>query len=86
MRQTGRTSRIVDFAVDQLFSVGNVLVTDHIAFEYPKTTKNQMGYFIDRVKRRILESSHGRLSCEADIVKIKDFYAVHFVSKTNDKI
>ncbi len=34
MRQSGRTSRIIDFAIDQLFSVGEVIVADHTAFEF----------------------------------------------------
>jgi hypothetical protein len=33
LRQTGRTSRIVDFAIDQLFTVGSTIVTDHTALE-----------------------------------------------------
>lgn len=32
-RQTGRTTRIAQFAVDQLLSVGECIVTDHIVFE-----------------------------------------------------
>lgn len=33
MRQTGRTTRIVNFAIDQLLSCGNVIITDHAIFE-----------------------------------------------------
>ena len=33
MRQTGRTTRIVNFAIDQLLSCGNVVITDHATFE-----------------------------------------------------
>ena len=52
MRQTGRTSRIIDFTIDQLFSVGEVIVTDHIAFEFENVTNKSLFYFIDRVKDR----------------------------------
>ena len=47
MRQTGRTSRIVDFAIDQLYSVGEVILTDHTAFEYPGITQSKIQFFID---------------------------------------
>lgn len=33
MRQTGRTTRIVNFAIEQLLSCGNVIITDHAIFE-----------------------------------------------------
>lgn len=33
MRHTGRTTRIVNFAIDQLLSCGNVVITDHAIFE-----------------------------------------------------
>ena len=51
MRQTGRTSRIVDFAIDQLFSCGNVIVADHHLFEIDSSRKaNEL--LIDLVYRR----------------------------------
>jgi len=81
MRQTGRTSRIVDFAVNQLFSVGQVIITDHIAFEYPNTTKTMISYFIDEVKDKFRFASRGRMSCSADIINVKGTYVVHFVSE-----
>lgn len=84
MRQTGRTSRIVNFAVDQLFSVGRVVVTDHISFEF-KVTKRHINHFIDRVRDRILYDSRGSLTCDVDIIKIKDFYVVDFRIKSNKK-
>lgn len=33
MRATGRTTRIVNFAIEQLMNCGNVIVTDHATFE-----------------------------------------------------
>lgn len=33
MRRTGRTTRIVNFAIDQLLSCGNVVIADHAIFE-----------------------------------------------------
>jgi hypothetical protein len=56
MRQTGRTSRIVDFAIDQLFSCGNVIVADHYVFE-SDSPKRANDHLIDLVYRR-WESCH----------------------------
>lgn len=81
MRQTGRTSRIVDFAVNQLFSVGQVIITDHVAFEYPNTTRERISYFIDKVKDGFALASRGSMSCSADVISVKGTYVVHFVSK-----
>ena len=51
MRQTGRTSRIAQFAVDQLKSVGQVIVTDHIAFEHDhRIGRNHLNHLIERVR------------------------------------
>lgn len=51
MRQTGRTSRIVDFTIDQLFSCGNVIVADHHVFEFNSSRKANE-HLIDLVYRR----------------------------------
>jgi hypothetical protein len=51
MRQTGRTSRIVDYAIDQIFSCGNVIVTDHYMFEEGSSRKSNE-HLIDLVYRR----------------------------------
>lgn len=50
MRQTGRTSRIANFAIDQLYSVGEVIITDHIAFEGFDTKQTHLSNLIDKVK------------------------------------
>jgi hypothetical protein len=51
MRRTGRTSRIVSFAVEQLLTVGEVVVTDHIAFENRQNSWHQLGYFVTEVEK-----------------------------------
>ena len=35
LRQSGKTTRIANFVIDQLHSVGEVIVTDHTSFEFP---------------------------------------------------
>ena len=34
LRQTGRTTRIVQHVVEQLYSVGTCVATDHIVYEF----------------------------------------------------
>jgi hypothetical protein len=78
MRQTGRTSRIIDFVVGQLFSIGRCIATDHIVFEYDKTSQINVKHFIERVERRISIDSHGRMKVNSKIIKVDDVYMVDF--------
>ena len=78
MRKTGRTSRIVNFVVEQLFSVGRCIAADHIVFEYDKTTQTHIKYFIERVERRISIDSHGGIKVNSKIIKVNDVYMVDF--------
>jgi hypothetical protein len=71
MRQTGRTSRIVNFAIDQLYSVGEVIVTDHIAFEFSTVSQAQLIYFVDKVKDTFEKSFHSK-----DWRVIHDFHKI----------
>lgn len=71
MRATGRTSRIADFAVNELFSVGEVIVTDHTMFEGFTPSQHMLHHLIDKVKLLIEVKSYGRLSCESKIKKIR---------------
>jgi hypothetical protein len=53
-RRTGRTTRIVNFAVEQLHSVGEVIVTDHTVFEYPgANTKDNLIHLVELVKQKV---------------------------------
>jgi len=84
MRQTGRSSRIIDFVIDQLFSVGQVIVTDHIVFEYDKITQKQLTHFIDRVERRFKLACQDTIILKADIIRVKEFYVVHFYTRRKE--
>jgi hypothetical protein len=55
LRQTGRTSRIVDFAIDQLFTVGSTIVTDHTALE-----SSLVGYNLDPSIDNLIHRIHDR--------------------------
>ena len=59
VRQTGRTSRIIDFTVNQLFETGAVIITDHISFEF-ETTFKQLDHFVQQVYRRVDLHLRGR--------------------------
>ena len=52
MRQTGRTTRIVNHITEQLFSVGRCIATDHTAYEYDRS-KITLLYLIERVKKNV---------------------------------
>lgn len=73
MRRTGRTTRIVNFAVEQLLSVGEVIVTDHSVFEYPEiNTKGNLRYLVELIKQRV-----DSLEIENEFIKIGNFNYVH---------
>ena len=72
MRQTGRTSRIIDFAIDQLFSCGEVIFTDHTAFEYPRSNiRPTLELMCHKIRERItIRSSEYEL--DFNIIQIGD--------------
>jgi len=60
MRQTGRSTRIVDFAVQQLLENCQVIVTDHAAFEFQGTYKKiYANEFADTIKKTNRNSYYG---------------------------
>jgi hypothetical protein len=82
MRQTGRTSRIADFTIDQLFSVGECIVTDHYVFEYPSAGESHLQHFISKVYDRfkvLNYTEHKYL--DYSIVKLSKIPMVHFKIK-----
>lgn len=86
MRQTGRTTRIVDFAVQQLFSVGEVVVTDHYMFECPKSRREPLLHFIEKVRERVQRESNGKFIIVPTIIQLQrgsDLHVVHFKMKHN---
>lgn len=61
IRQAGKSSRIADFAVDQLYSVGEVIVTDHTVFEYPTSnTRDSLKHLCDKIERKFQISDYQR--------------------------
>jgi len=70
MRQTGRTSRIVNFAVNELFSVGGVIVTDHIAFEGFKMSNKHLDFLDERIRDRVNRETYGTHTTKSTIHRI----------------
>lgn len=58
-RQTGRTTRIVNHVVNELFSVGGCIATDHTVFEYEKVPLTGLQCFIERVEDLVTLQSRG---------------------------
>jgi len=60
-RQTGRTTRLVDFYIQQLFECGEISnITDHIEKDYPHNNSYKMDSFlIDRILNRITREHPG---------------------------
>lgn len=81
MRQTGRTTRIVNFAVDQIFSAGEVIVTDHIAYDNPHMDIGSLRNFIGNVKSMVDLQSRGQIKLDAKVVRVNRIFLVHFTKK-----
>jgi len=84
MRQTGRTTRIADFVIDQLHSVGRCICTDHFAFEYENMGQDDLKHLIELVERGIYLSTHGNKILNHQIVRVNGIYVIDFF--TLDKI
>jgi hypothetical protein len=84
IRQSGRTTRIIDFTIEQLCSVGECIVTDHTVFEYQdKVTDDYIKEFIERVNGRLQYQTGGYKSCKGEIKKLDNIKVVHFKLNQN---
>jgi hypothetical protein len=88
MRATGRTSRIVDFVVDQLFQHGQCVSTDHITYENDRISMTELIPFVTKVIERIKHSTQEKNKAIYNIQKVNDIYVVHFkmVKNENDAV
>jgi G:T-mismatch repair DNA endonuclease (very short patch repair protein) len=77
-RQTGRTSRIINHVVNELFSVGRCISTDHTTFEFEKLPNSQTDYFIEKVKRRMDFESNGNAKVDAKVIDVGGKKMVEF--------
>ncbi len=77
MRQTGRTTRIVQYVVEQLYDVGVCVATDHTVYEYePKLS--MLIHFKEAVKREIDFRSQGSKKIKTKDIKIEGIPYVKF--------
>jgi len=84
MIKSGRTTRIADFVIDQLHSVGRCICTDHIAFEYDNINQDSLKHLIELVERGIYLSTNGNKILNHQIVRVNGIYVIDFF--TLDKI
>ena len=77
-RQNGKSSRIVDFIIDQLFSFGRFISTDHIAYEFDNVKQEQLSYFVEKVKSRVETHSNGSKKIEYKFIKINGINMIDF--------
>ena len=70
-RQTGKTTRIANFVIDQLHSVGEVIVTDHTSFEFPESSNtSSIKGLIEKVERLDEVNSPGNRKIEHEIIQL----------------
>lgn len=84
MRATGRTSRIVDFVVDELFQHGQCISTDHIAYEDDRISMTELIPFVTKVLERVKYSTQEKNKAIYNVQKVNDIYVVHFKMVKNE--
>jgi hypothetical protein len=77
-----RTTRIANFVVDQLFDVGECIVSDHSVFEEPISSITKLGYLSRVVERMAEAQSQGEMMVGSKIVRIEGskYSVVHFTA------
>lgn len=85
LRQTGKTTRIANFVIDQLHSVGEVIVTDHTSFEFPESgNTSSINNLIEKVERFDAANSAGNRKIEWGIFEAQGVKLIRF--KMNKQI
>jgi hypothetical protein len=85
LRQTGRTTRIVQHVVEQLYSVGTCVATDHIVYEFAPKIK-MLKHFKEMVEREVQFRSYGSKTVKTSHMNIEGIPYVKFelVNKKNN--
>jgi hypothetical protein len=79
LRQTGKTTRIDNFVIDQLHSVGEVIVTDHTSFEFPESNNSSsIKFLIEKVKRLDEANSPGNRKIEHKVIELDNLKLIRF--------
>ena len=77
MRQTGRTSRIVKHVIEQLYSVGTCVATDHVVYEYIPTIQ-MLKQFEEKVRREISFASNDSKKIKTTHLKVDEIPYIKF--------
>ena len=77
MRQTGRTTRIVEHVVEQLYSVGTCVATDHVAYEFG-VTRQMLNHFEEMVRREMDLKSKGSKKIKTTPLKVEGIPYIKF--------
>lgn len=77
MRRTGRTTKIVQYVVDQLYSVGTCVATDHVAYEFDKAGQ-MLDHFEKMVIREIDLRSQGLKKIKTTPLKVDGIPYIKF--------
>ena len=85
MRRTGRTRRIVNYTVEELMSVGEVIVTDHIVYEYPDTSRKMLQPFVDNVNKEVKLKFPSDIILENKFIRVLGKWMIHFYITKNTK-
>lgn len=82
LRRSGRTTRIANFVVDQLFDVGECIVSDHSVFEDPAWPVTRLNHLSGVVEKIAEVQSNGEMMVDSRIVRIEGskYNAVHFTA------
>ena len=77
IRQTGRTTRIVQHVVEQLYGVGTCIATDHIVYEFTTEIK-MLKHFKEMVEREVQFRSYGSQTVKTSHMNIEGIPYVKF--------
>lgn len=82
LRRSGRTTRIANFVVDQLFDVGECIVSDHSVFEDPSWSVTKLNHLSEVVEKMAEAQSNGEMMVDSRIVRIEGskYNVVHFTA------
>lgn len=76
-RQTGRTTRIIQYVVEQLYSVGICIATDHTMYEFTPDME-MLEFFKEKVEREVQFRSYGSKKIKTSDVDIEGIPYIKF--------
>ncbi len=92
MRRTGKTTRIANYAIDQLLSCGNVVVADHSAFEtnYPAHRQEHLINMVLEIWDKCYAKISPNIEVDVKMHALRDFdkfiRVIHFSLKHKEPI